>query len=124
MLSVIFKQSSPFLINFPHFFQSKKCNRPTNRWKKTEQKTEQEKDQQTAGHTLLQKCMDAYRYLKKSLREFIIKQRQIHVYISRVQLGRGSNKSLQASIQQNLQGKNKGNGPTDRRTDSAADQPT
>ena len=48
-----------------------------------------------------------------------VKQGRIHGYISRVRLGRGSNKSLQASKQQNLQSNID---VTDRRTNGPTDQ--
>ena len=50
------------------------------------------------------------------------KQGRIHGYLSRVRLGRGSNKSLQASKQQNPRSKidvmdQQTNGPMDQQTD-------
>ena len=56
-------------------------------------------------------------------------QGRIHGYLSRVRLGRGSNKSLQASKQQNPRLKidvtdQRTNGPTDQLTNQPTDRPT
>ena len=54
------------------------------------------------------------------LTQFTIKQGRIHGYLSRVRLGRGSNKSLQASKQQNPGSRID---VMDRQTDGQTDQP-
>ena len=57
----------------------------------------------------------------RNFRAGVEKTRPIHGYISRVRLGRGSNKSLQASKQRNTRSKFRCNRPTNRPTDQPTD---